>query len=71
MKEKETVTFAGKGGRSAETMTKPSRVFHKNDGRYFEASPDNKSVGAIVYLTPNPRFLILYVVPLKIWMEKK
>lgn len=57
LKEKETVTFAGKGGRSAETMTKPSRVFHKNDvGVISEASPDNKSVGAIVYLTPNPRF---------------
>lgn len=57
LKEKETVTFAGSGGRSAETMTKGSRVYHKNDlGVISEASPDNKSVGAIVYLTPNPQF---------------
>ena len=29
LKEKETVTFAGSGGRSAETMTRRSRVYHK------------------------------------------
>ena len=57
LKEKETVTFSGSGGRSGETMTKGSRVFHQNDlGIVSEASPDNKSVGAIVYLTPNPQF---------------
>lgn len=57
LKEKETVTFSGSGGRSAETMTKGSRVYHENDlGVISEASPDNKSVGAIAYLTPNPNF---------------
>lgn len=57
LKEKETVTFAGSGGRSAETMTRRSRVYHKNDlGVISESSPDNKSVGAIAYLTPNAKF---------------
>ena len=57
LKEKETVTFSGSGGRSAETMTKSSRVYHENDlGVISESSPDNKSVGAITYLTPNPQF---------------
>lgn len=57
LKEKETVTFSGTGGRSSETMTKSSRVYHENDlGVISEASPDNKSVGAIAYLTPNPQF---------------
>ena len=51
LKRKETVTFAGSGGRSAETMTRRSRVYHKNDlGVISESSPDNKSVGAIAYL---------------------
>lgn len=57
LKEKETVTFGGTGGRGADTMTKISRAYHKNDlGTISEASPDNKSVGAIAYLTPNPKF---------------
>lgn len=57
LKEKETVTFAGTGGRSANTMTKSSRAYHKNDlGTISEASPDSKTVGAITYLTPNPNF---------------
>lgn len=57
LKEKELVTFAGTGGRSARSMVKRTRVFHPNDmGVISEATVDNKAVGINTYTTANPRF---------------
>lgn len=57
LKEKELVTFAGNGGRTARSMVKRTRVFDPNDmGVISEATVDNKAVGINTYLTANPRF---------------
>lgn len=55
LKESEVITFAGNGGRSKETMTKPSRAFHINDvGILSESTVDNAGVGTVAYLSANP-----------------
>lgn len=57
LKEKELVTYTGDGGRSARSMTAPSRVYHKNDmGVVSEATVDSGSVAINSYLSANPSF---------------
>lgn len=55
LKEAEVITFSGTGGRDKDTMTKPTRAFHKNDvGVLSESTVDSSSVGTIAYLSANP-----------------
>lgn len=57
LKEKELVTYTGDGGRSARSMTAPSRVYHPNDiGVVSEATVDSGSVAINSYLSANPSF---------------
>lgn len=56
LKETEAVSLAGEGGRSARTLVKRSRVFHKNDlGVISESTPDSSKVGIRTFLTPNAK----------------
>lgn len=56
LKESEVITFSGQGGRSKETMTKPSRAFHINDvGVLSESTVDNAGVGTVAYLSADPQ----------------
>lgn len=55
LKEQETVTFGGSGGRSTRTMVASTRAFHENDvGIISEATVDSGDVGVITYLTADP-----------------
>lgn len=57
LKEMEVVTYTGDGGRSKQTMTKPSRSYHPNDmGVISESTVDSGDVGINAYLSPNPNF---------------
>ena len=57
LKEHESFTHAGSGGRSAVTMMKEDRGFGEHDlGVVSEASPDSAKVGIRAYLTANPNF---------------
>lgn len=54
LKESETVTVTGKGGRSTETMVKETRGFKDDDlGVFSEASPDSGTIGIRTYLSAN------------------
>ncbi len=56
LKELESVTFSGQGGRSGETMMANSRLFHKNAvGLFSEATPDSGKVGTRSYMPPNAK----------------
>jgi len=56
LKEKESVTYTGQGGRSAKTMVKRTRVFHPNDmGTISETTPDSAKVAIRTYMTPNAK----------------
>ena len=55
LKESEVITFSGTGGRDQDTMTKPTRAYHKNDvGILSESTVDSTGVGTIAYLSANP-----------------
>lgn len=55
LKETEAVTYAGVGGRSKRSMTKNTRVFHKNAmGKVSESTVDSSDVGVNVHLSANP-----------------
>lgn len=55
LKESEVVVYSGEGGRDKDSMTKPTRAFHKSDvGVMSESSVDNSGVGTIAYLSANP-----------------
>lgn len=56
LKEKESVTYAGEGGRSKRSMVKRTRVYHPNDmGVISEATVDSGDVAINTSLTANPR----------------
>jgi hypothetical protein len=56
LKEKESVTYTGQGGRSAKTMVKRTRIFHPNDmGTISETTPDSAKVAIRTYMTPNAK----------------
>lgn len=55
LKEAESVTFLGTGGRNPETITKDMRIFHKSDiGIMSEATPDSGLVAVNTFLSANP-----------------
>lgn len=55
LKEKESVTHSGSGGRSSVTMVKNTRGFGLDDvGVISESSPDSAKVGVRVFMTANP-----------------
>ncbi len=57
LKEKESVTYGGEGGRSKRSMVKRTRVYHPNDmGVISEATVDSGDVGINTSLTANPKF---------------
>lgn len=61
LKESEVITFSGTGGRGKDSMTKPTRAFHRNDfGVLSESTVDSTSVGAIAYLSANPNIGDVY-----------
>ena len=60
LKEKESITHGGNGGRSTVTMVKDTRGFSKDDlGVISESSPDSAKVGVRVYSSANPNFTSL------------
>lgn len=57
IRERETVTFAGAGGRSARSMVKDARGYSEHDmGVISGSSPDSQKVGIRTYTTPDPNF---------------
>lgn len=57
LKQIESVTYVGEGGRSKDAMNKASRAFHPSDmGVVSEATVDSADVGVNAYLTANPLF---------------
>lgn len=60
LKEMESVTFGGTGGRSSRSMTKGTRLYHKNDmGVISEATVDSSDVGINTYTSADPQFTSL------------
>lgn len=58
IKEGESVTHVGDGGRSSITMVKSTRGFKQSDlGIVSESTPDSSKVGIRYYLTPNANIL--------------
>lgn len=56
LKETESVTYTGQGGRSAKTMVQRTRLFHPNDiGVISESTPDSAKVAIRTYMTPNAK----------------
>lgn len=54
LREREVVTFGGKGGRSKLAMTANTRLYTNEDkGFISEATVDSGDVGVITYLAPN------------------
>lgn len=57
LKESEIVTYVGEGGRSKDSMSKPTRAYHQSDmGVVSEATVDSSDVGVNAYLSANPKF---------------
>lgn len=60
LKEIEAVTYAGTGGRGGRSMTKKTRVYHKNDmGTISEATVDSSDVAINTYMSADPQFTSL------------
>lgn len=60
IKEREAVTYNGHGGRSATTMNRATRVYHKNDfGTISEGTVDSGDVGINIYTSANPNITSL------------
>jgi len=60
LKEHESFTHGGAGGRSAETMVKETRAYNEKDlGVISESTPDSAKVGIRAYFTANPNFVNL------------
>lgn len=55
VKERETITLAGMGGRTGQTLTTDNRTFDPNDvGFIGEAATDNGDVGIVTFLSAAP-----------------
>lgn len=60
LKEKESVTYSGVGGRNSRTMTKHTRVYHKNDmGTISSDTVDSSDVAINTYTSADPQFTSL------------
>lgn len=61
LKQKETVTYVGEGGRNKESVNKATRTYHENDmGVISEATVDSGDVGINAYTSANPKLGNLY-----------
>ena len=57
LKESESVTYVGEGGRDKSTLVRDSRAYHSSDiGIVSEATSDSADVGVNFYLSANPQF---------------
>lgn len=57
IREQESMTYRGTGGRSNRSMVARTRIYHKNDmGTLSESTVDSGSVGVVAYLAPNAKF---------------
>jgi hypothetical protein len=57
LKDVEAVTFSGTGGRGSRSMTKRTRVYHRNDmGTISESTKDSSDVAINTYLSADPQF---------------
>jgi hypothetical protein len=60
LKQMESVTFGGTGGRSSRSMVKNTRSYHKNDmGTISESTVDSGDVGVNIYTSADPQFTSL------------
>lgn len=60
LKQTESVTYVGEGGRKKEAMVKKDRIYHQSDvGIVSEATVDSSDVGVNAFLTANPLFTSL------------
>lgn len=60
LKETEAVTYNGTGGRSAISMTRNARVYHRNDmGTISESTVDSSDVALNIYTSADPIFTSL------------
>lgn len=56
LKNDESVTYVGEGGRSSDAINKASRSFHVSDvGVISEGTVDSSDVGVNIYTSANPR----------------
>lgn len=54
LKQKEIITYGGRGGRSSRSMTADARLYKESDiGFISEATVDSGDVAVITYMTPN------------------
>ena len=61
LRETESVTYGGEGGRDKGAMVKTSRAYHPSDrGVISEATSDSSDVGFNTYLTANPKITSVY-----------
>ena len=61
LREREVITFGGKGGRSRRAMVARTRLFTNEDrGLISEATVDSGDVGIIAYLPQNPNLTSIY-----------
>lgn len=57
LKEAEAVTYSGVGGRGGRSMTKETRIYHKNDmGTISESTVDSSDVAINTYTSADPQF---------------
>ena len=57
LKEKELITFGGRGGRSHRSMVAETRLYQESDkGFISEATVDSGAVAIITYMSPNANF---------------
>jgi hypothetical protein len=60
LKETEAVTYSGMGGRNSRSMTKHTRIYHKNDmGTISESTVDSSDVAINVFTSADPQFTSL------------
>jgi len=60
LKETEAVTYSGSGGRNSRSMTKSTRIYHKNDmGTMSESTVDSSDVAINTFTSADPQFTSL------------
>lgn len=60
LKEMEAVTFGGTGGRGSRSMTKRTRIYHRNDmGTMSESTVDSSDVAINTFTSADPQFTSL------------
>ena len=60
LKEAEAVTYSGIGGRNSRSMTKGTRLYHKNDmGTISESTVDSSDVAINTFTSADPQFTSL------------